>query len=92
MTKYYRVVKDHPIWEVGTILSNEKDERNYYPISDVFVKEIEGLDDNWYEDSKLIENQSEWFERVYEMSQGSKLVFVTKEKAKEMASKFFVSK
>ena len=83
MAKFYKVIKDHPIWEIGAILSNERGANYYYPTSDLFVKDIEGVDENWYEGAKLVENQSEWFERVYEIKLLGKAKYLAKEAARK---------
>lgn len=90
--KYYRVIKDHPLWEVGAIL--EKQDDGYALTDDFWNKDFPGDHDfsGYTEDRYLVENQPEWFERVYEMSHLGKLVYLTKEEAKAQAAKFFKPK
>lgn len=83
MAKFYKVIKDHPMWEVGTILSNERESGHYSPISELYVKDIEGVSDSWCEGSKLIENQPEWFEKVYKVTVLKQAKYLTKELAKK---------
>lgn len=86
MTKYYRVIKDHPCWETGAILSNKDNERDgYSPIEDIWMK-IAKTDD--YVDGKeLVENQPEFYERVYKDSL-DKALFYTKDGLKKVYEKF----
>lgn len=84
MNKYYRVIKDTFLWEEGAILCDIENTMGYRPISDVWNKFTE---QNEYITKKLIENNPEWFERVYE-SNFEKAVFVTKEQYKKMMEKF----
>jgi hypothetical protein len=89
MAKFYKVLKDHPMWEVGTILSNEDTENKYKPISDLFVKDVEGLDGSWYEGAKLVENQTEWFGRVYKVTVLKQAKYLTREAAKKAHEKLY---
>lgn len=84
MAKFYKVIKDHPTWEVGAILSNQKDSDRYYPISDLWVKDIEGVDENWYEGKQLVENQTEWFTKVYEHKLIGKVKYLSKSEAQKL--------
>jgi hypothetical protein len=85
-TKYYRIIKDHPLWEVGAILSNEGHSGGTYsPIEDIWSK-IEGCDD--YTDGKtMVENQPEFYERVYK-DRLDKMIFYTKTEMKKVYEKF----
>lgn len=82
--RHYRVVKDTPMWKKGAIL--EKEGTEYKAINDLWdqIDDISG----YVEGEKVVEN-SDFFERVYAMGKASKLMYVTREKAQEMASKFF---
>lgn len=84
MARYYKVIKDHPMWEIGAIISNKDDSRDYRPISDLFVKDINGVTEKWYEGSALVENQSEWFERVYEHKVVGAVKYLSKEVARQL--------
>lgn len=93
MAKFYRVVKDHPMWEVGTILHNVDEHGapspNYYPIDELFVKDIEGVDFSWREGGELVENQPEWFERVYKVSILKQAKYLSKEAARKVHEKLY---
>lgn len=84
MNKYYRVIKDTFLWEEGAILKEREDKIGYEPLCDVWNK---FEDQNEYISKRIIENNPEWFERVYESSL-EKAVFVTKEQYKKMMEKF----
>lgn len=85
MSKYYRVLKETPIWEEGCILSN--DSGHYKPISDLWVKDIKGVDEAWWEGAAAVENQPTWFQRVYEVSVLGKAKYLTKDAAKDAYAK-----
>lgn len=96
MTRYYRVIKEHPTWEIGAILkqkdqANENDIRNYTAISDVWDKELgKGVDvSGWWEGGTLVENQTEWFERVYPIGEVSKMLFGNKKQAQAAAAALY---
>lgn len=94
--RYYKVIKDHPMWEVGAILhnidSNGDSSENYYPINDLHIKEIKGLNGSWHEGGSLIENQTEWFERVYKISVLKQVKYLRKDKAREAHDKLYSEK
>lgn len=83
--KYYRVIKDTPAWKQGAII--EENDDGYKAINDLW----DGVEDlkDYEETTKVVENASDFFERVYAMGKAQKMVFVTKEKAQELASKYF---
>lgn len=84
--KYYRVLKDTPAWKQGAIV--ELDDNEYKAINDLWDN-VENLKETYYETVQIVENSPEFFERVYAMGKAQKMLFVTKEKAQEMASKYF---
>ena len=62
MTKYYRVLKDTPLWKTGAILSNSMENNDgYKPIDDIWNV----TEQNEYLSPKCVEGNDEWFERVY---------------------------
>lgn len=86
MTKYYRIIKDHPLWEVGAILSNDDSDRdNYSPIEDIWCKVPKT--EEYADGSQLVENQPEFYERVYK-DKLDKLVFYTRDEMKKVYEKF----
>lgn len=85
MSKYYRVIKDHPMWEIGAILSNMAGGDSYKPITDLWQKTLDDgkeLPNTWHEGAMLVENQKEWFERVYDISVLGKTKYLTKDLAR----------
>ena len=84
MTKYYRVIKDNPLWEVGAIVSNEQDDSQYLPIEDVWDK---FEDQTEYLSAPCVEQSPKFFERVYK-SKGEKMLFVTAKTFKKAFDKF----
>lgn len=87
--KFYRVKKDTFMWAKDAILELDPDigsKGGYIAITDLWDNvELDGE----YISSRIIEAQPDWFERVYEMSKFGKAVYVTKDKARQMATKFF---
>ena len=90
--RFYKVLKDTPIWDIGTILIQNRDEDDeeeytgYIPISDVFYK----VDDtSEYISSVFIETQPEWFQRVYKTTVDGKEVYRQKDEIKEIFNKNF---
>lgn len=89
MDKYYKVIKDNFLWEVGAILKWEAHvEQNdgYAPIEDVWNK-YKGEDEDEYVSEHIVENSPEYFERVYP-SKGDKMLFVTAEVLKKAYESF----
>lgn len=85
MSKYYRVIKEHPVWELGAILHYDDDE--YAPISDVWNKfdEFEGLCEN----VRVVELSPDYFERVYPIGDLKKRIFGNRTQAKAAADAMF---
>lgn len=89
VTKYYRVVKDHPLWEVGAVISNENDEDSFSSINELYDK-FDDMD-SWTEGAKLVE-QSDWFERVYPIGKLEKMIFGNKAAARDAAARTYKAK
>lgn len=87
MSKFYKIIKDHPVWEVGTIL--ELRDGRYYPIDDLYVKDIKGVNSDWCEGSDLIENQPEWFERVYKVNVLKQAKYLAKDAARKVHEELY---
>lgn len=84
-TKYYRVKQDLPDLEAGAILSNEHGE--YQPVSDLWeTKAADNADyESQWEDS-IVEEASDWFERVYDVKVLGKVKYLVKDAAKQAYS------
>lgn len=91
MVKYYRVEKDTFIWKEGAILefdSSLGNDGGYKAINDLWdTCELNG---EWIT-RNIIEapENSDTFARVYNVGKQDKMVFATKEKAREMANSMF---
>ncbi len=90
--KYYRVIKDTFMWEAGAILkfdSSQGSKGGYEAISDIWdATTLYGE----YISKSIIEENPDWFERVYEINVLGKVSFATKEVAKATAAKLFKGK
>jgi hypothetical protein len=88
MSKYYRVIKDLPAWEVGCIVE-KRDNKHYYPISDLWNKKLDNGEEvgEWWEGNSLVEGSSEFFERVYSVKGLGKTKYLTKKAAKALHEK-----
>lgn len=89
MAKFYRVKEDNFLWKKGAILKKESDDNGYAPIDELW----DTTDDNGeeYITAKIIEapENAKYFERVYEISKGKKAYYMVKEKAQEVAAKYY---
>jgi len=90
MTKYYRVIKDNPIWEIGAILEQKDfdEHKGYEAIEDIWDKHKNHLE---YLTATIVEGSPDFFERVYR-SETDKMVFKTTEEMKKLYSRFFPDK
>ena len=82
--RYYKTIKDHPLWINGAIISDNKEDSNdYYAINELFYKDIPNIPDieTWREGKELVENSPEFFERVYKVEDSKNIFYETKEKA-----------
>jgi len=93
MAKFYKVIKDHPMWEVGCIISNKTDGDSYYPVhGDMYLKDIKGVTERWHEGDDLVENQPEWFQRVYEVDVLGKVKYLAKDAARAAYEQLYKEK
>lgn len=88
--KYYRVLKDTPLWKKGAILENTYSSgKGYHPTEDIWWNDaFEGEENGEYLSAKFIEKQPEWFERVYK-STVDKMLFLTKQELTDLYDKAF---
>lgn len=85
--KYYRVIKDNPLWEVGAVLGQNARgvcSNGYVGIEDIWDKHKNMSE---YLSFNIIENSPEFFERVY-ADNLEKMIFKTKEQLKESFKNF----
>lgn len=83
--KYYKVIKENFLWEVDSILSNAGMDNGYRPVDDVFKRH----DGNEYITSDIVENEPEYFQRVYKVDLATRVVYEVKERAKELLAKSY---
>ena len=82
--RYYKIIKDHPLWINDAIISDNRTENNnYYPIDEIFYKDVPNIPniETWYEGKEIVENSPEFFERVYKVEDSKNIFYETKEKA-----------
>lgn len=91
MAKYYRVKKDTFMWDKGAIISNQGDSAQYRPISDLW-NHVDLGDE--YISAHIIEDKdnSDFFERVYEVSVLGKAKYLTKAAAKAAHEELYKEK
>ena len=84
--KYYKVIKDTFMWEVGAILGEgaRGNSSGYVGIEDIWDKHKNMTE---YISKSIIENSPEFFERVY-TDNVEKMVFKTKEQLKAVFNSF----
>ena len=87
MSKYYKVIKENFIWEVGAIITNENDSSGYEPVEEIYNVHPDAVDE--YISSSVVENSPEYFQRVYKVDLVTRTVYEVKEKAKELLSRSF---
>ncbi len=92
MSKHYQVLEDNFLWQKGAILKQDEDGEGYRPIDDLWDTTEEN--GNEYISARIIEapENKQYFQRVYVMSKGKKVLYLTKEKAREASSKFYEGK
>lgn len=86
MTKYYKVLKTNFMWDEGAILESGGD--GYRPISDIWNHVDLGRE---YISDHIIENKdnSEFFQKVHKVDLLTRVVYETKDKAKELLAKAY---
>lgn len=91
MTKYYRVIKDTPLWETGAIIKYDSAlgaTGGYSPVEDIWDR-FDQKKVGWYEGREAVETieNKDFFERVYK-SEGEKMVFKTASQLKKVYNSF----
>ena len=87
--KYYKVIKENFLWEVGAIISNERtpeQEGDYSAIDPIFLK-IE--DQNDWVAHDLVEKSPDYFQRVYKVNLATKVCYELKDEAIKLLKKGF---
>lgn len=93
MAKFYKVLKDNFLWSKDAILQFGLSGagNGYRPIHED-VWDTTKFNDEEYISAKIIENNPDWFEPVYEVNLLSKTVYLGKEEAKKILSDQFTGK
>lgn len=84
MEKFYKVIKENFLWEVGAVLKQNSNSNGYVPVDDIYKNHE---DSNEYISAKIIEASPEYFQRVYKVNLVTQVVYEVKEKAKELVDK-----
>ena len=84
--KFYKVIKENFLWEVGAILKQLDNEKGYICKDDIYKKLPESDE---YISNEIIENSPEYFQRVYEVNLATRVVYELKDRAKELLQEQF---
>ena len=82
MKKFYKVIKENFLWEVGGIVGSDSD-GDFKPETDIMLKHEEEADE--YLSKSIVENSPDYFQRVYKVDDN----FHSKEDAKSLLNKSF---
>lgn len=89
--KHYRVKQDLPDLQAGAILSNSQGD--YQPISDLWnTKALDKVKTTTAWPTDLVEEASDWFERVYDVTVLGKVKYLVKDAAQKAYSELHKSK
>lgn len=80
--KFYKVIKDNPLWEVGAILELKNDQYHALDGVDMWDK-CEELKDSWL-GFRVVEKSPDFFEKVYPVNLLTKTVYKCKAEAQEI--------
>ncbi len=82
MTKYYKVIKENPLWEIDAILIDENGCTR--PIEEIWTKFEWSTE---YLSTPIVDSQKDFFQRVYK-SETDKMLFLTKDAMIETYKKY----
>lgn len=85
--KFYKVLKDNFLWEEGAVLKQTSEDDNfsgYKQVDDIFCKNELTTE---YISKQIVENQPDWFVRVYPVNLIKKTLYLCKEETKKMLLK-----
>lgn len=89
--KHYRVKQDLPDLQAGAILSNSRGD--YQPISDLWnTKALDKVKTTTAWPTDLVEEATDWFERVYDVTVLGKVKYLVKDAAQKAYSELHKSK
>jgi hypothetical protein len=89
MEKFYKVIKENFLWEVGAILKPASNGRGYDAQDELYAKDEAAS--NEYVSTAVVEGQPEYFQRVYKVNLVTQTVYEVKERAKELLEAQFKS-
>lgn len=79
--KYYKVLKENFLWEVGTILHPSINSPGYIPVDPIYYKIEDCVE---YISSKIIETSPEYFQRVYKVDLVTQVIYEVRDRAISM--------
>lgn len=85
--KFYRVIKENPLWQVGAILENK--DGGYYPVDQTDIWDVTEVNGGEYLSERLVEVSPDYFQRVYAVNLLSKTVYKLKEEARQFYDETF---
>lgn len=92
MSKFYRVVKENFLWDVGAVIEDKhtysRGNKAYATVDDIFKKH-EDEDEEEVISAEIIEASPEYFERVYPVNLLTKTAYKAKEEAKALLAEQF---
>ncbi len=87
--KHYRVKRDNFLWQVGAILENCANNGSYMPLDKTDIWNVTEYNGGECISSRIIENNPEYFERVYAVNLLTKTVYKLKAEAAELMAKSY---
>lgn len=87
--KYYRVLKENFLWQVGAIIECEDNDNGYSPYDKNSIWDVTEHNGGEYICKRVVENCPEYFERVFPIHLLKNIVFKAKAEAQKMLSDTF---
>lgn len=87
--KFYRVIKDNPLWHVGAILESNVNNCGYRPVDETDIWDVTEVNGGEYLSDRIVEISPEYFQRVYPVNLLSKTVYKLKEEARQFYDETF---
>lgn len=89
MTKYYKVIKENFLWDVGAIICDEKHNDQFKPLDEQTIWDKTEFNDSEYISGRIVKNCPEYFAEVYKVNLLTKSVYLAKEEAKQIIQKSY---
>lgn len=87
--KFYRVIKENFLWEVGAILELIDSDGGYRPLDRNDIWDMSEFNGAEYISARIVENSPDYFERIYTVNLLSQTFYKAKAEAKEIINKAF---